>query len=70
MLLAEAMDRAGSGDPEAILEALQNTTGFVGVTGDISYDGGRRIPNKGVTMISLQDGVIDGSAVVVPGPSV
>jgi len=70
MLLAEAMDRAGSEDPEAILEALQNTTGFVGVTGDISYDGGRRIPNKGVTMISLRDGVIDGSAVVIPGPSI
>ena len=70
MLLAEAMDRAGSEDPEAIREALQKTTGFEGVTGDISYEGGRRIPKKGVTMISLKDGVIESSPVVIPSPSV
>lgn len=69
-LLAEAIDRAGSDDPQAIIEALQNTTDFVGVTGDISYENGRRTPNKGVTMVSLNDGVIENSVIVTPEPSV
>jgi len=69
-LLAEAIDRAGSGDPEAILAALENTSGFKGVTGEISYPSGGRIPKKGVTMILLTDGEIVGSEVVTPEQSV
>lgn len=65
-LLAEAIDRAGSDDPVAIREALQETSGFEGVTGDISYEGGRRVPKKGVTMISTNDGVLEDSVVVTP----
>jgi branched-chain amino acid transport system substrate-binding protein len=63
-LLAEAIDRSGSAVPEAILESLGNISGFKGVTGDISYDSGSRIPNKDVTMISLVDGEITGSKIV------
>ena len=69
-LLADAIDRAGSDDPQAIIDALKNTTEFVGVTGNISYENGRRTPNKGVTMVSLKDGVIENSAVVTPAPSI
>ena len=69
-LLAEAIDRAGSDDPQAIIEALQNTTEFVGVTGDVSYENGRRTPNKGVTMVSMNDGVIESSVVVTPEPTI
>ncbi len=69
-LLAGAIDRAGSDDPQEIVEALQNTTDFVGVTGDVSYENGRRTPNKGVTMVSMNDGVIENSMVVIPEPSV
>lgn len=69
-LLAEAIDRAGSGDPQAILEALGNTSGFKGVTGEISYQSGGRIPNKDVTMVSLTDGEIVGSETVTPEPSI
>ena len=65
-LLAEAIDRAGSGDPQAILDALGNTSGFKGVTGEISYQSGGRIPNKDVTMVSLTDGKITGSETVTP----
>ncbi len=65
-LLADAVDRAGSGDPEAVREALSDTAGFAGVTGEISYRNGSRIPNKGVTMILLADGEIAGSEVVTP----
>lgn len=63
-LLAEAIDRAGSSDPEAILQALGNTSEFSGVTGDISYQDDGCIPNKDVTIISLIEGEIAGSEMV------
>jgi len=63
-LLAEAIDRAGSSDPEAIVQALGNTSGFSGVTGDISYQDDVCIPNKDVTIISLIEGEIAGSEIV------
>jgi branched-chain amino acid transport system substrate-binding protein len=69
-LLADAINRAGSGDPKAILEALENTSGFTGVTGEISYQSGGRIPNKGVTMILRTDGEIVSSEIVTPEPSI
>jgi branched-chain amino acid transport system substrate-binding protein len=69
-LLAEAIDRANSDDPRAILEALENTSGFKGVTGEISYQNGGHIPNKDVTMILLADGEIAGSEIVTPEPSI
>jgi branched-chain amino acid transport system substrate-binding protein len=69
-LLAEAIDRAGSGDPQAIHEALANTSGFRGVTGEISYQSGNRIPKKDVTMILLTDGEIAGSEILTPEPSI
>jgi len=68
-LLAEAIGRAGSSDPNAILEALEGTSGFKGVTGEISYQSDSRIPNKDVTMILLTDGKIAGSEIVTPEPS-
>jgi branched-chain amino acid transport system substrate-binding protein len=69
-LLADAINRADSDDPKAILEALENTSGFKGVTGEISYQSGGRIPNKGVTMVLLTDGEIVGSEIVTPKPSI
>ena len=65
-LLAEAIGRADSGDPQAILEAIENTSGFKGVTGEISYRNGSRIPDKDVTMILLRDGEIADSEIVTP----
>jgi len=53
-----------SGDPKAIIASLGNTSGFKGVTGDISYQSAGRVPNKDVTMISLIDGEIAGSEIV------
>jgi len=63
-LLAEAIDRAGSSDPEAIVQALGNTSGFSGVTGDISYQDDSCIPNKDATIVSLIEGEIAGSEIV------
>jgi branched-chain amino acid transport system substrate-binding protein len=65
-LLAEAIDRAGSSDPQAIHEAIATTSGFKGVTGEISYQSGNRIPHKDVTMILLIDGEIVGSEILIP----
>ena len=63
-LLADAIDRTVSGDPKGILASLGNTSGFKGVTGDISYQSGSGVPKKDVTMISLIDGEIEGSEIV------
>ncbi len=68
-LLAEAIDRAGSSDPQTIIGALENTSGFEGVTGEISYQKSRHIPKKGVTMVSLVDGEIVDSEIVIPEQS-
>lgn len=37
-LAADAIDRAGSTDPQAIRDALEETQDFEGVTGNISFD--------------------------------
>jgi branched-chain amino acid transport system substrate-binding protein len=68
-LLAEAIDMAGSDDPRAILTALEETSGFKGVTGEISYKSGNRIPSKDVTMILMTDGKVVGSEIVKPRPT-
>ena len=63
-LLAAAIDSTVSGDPKAIHASIGNTSGFKGVTGDISYQSAGRVPKKDVTMISLIDGEIAGSEIV------
>jgi branched-chain amino acid transport system substrate-binding protein len=63
-LLAYAIGRAGSDDPQAIFEALENTSGFKGVTGEISYQDGDHIPVKDVTIILLTNGRIVSSQIV------
>jgi branched-chain amino acid transport system substrate-binding protein len=55
--ITDAITRAGSADPKAIRDALAATQGFKGVTGVISYEPGKRVPNKSVTIIKVQDGV-------------
>ena len=65
-LLADAIKRAGSDDPKAIREALQETKSLPGITGVITYQPGSRIPQKGVTMILVKDGQFTLAAEVVP----
>jgi branched-chain amino acid transport system substrate-binding protein len=65
-LLADAMMRAGSSDSHLVHKALEETSGFKGVTGVISYKGGSRVPNKGVTMISMVDGEVEDSVIITP----
>jgi branched-chain amino acid transport system substrate-binding protein len=65
-LIADAISRAGSTDPDAIRDALAATEGFAGVTGTISYPEGQRKPSKSVTIIQVQDGVYSFAAEVQP----
>jgi branched-chain amino acid transport system substrate-binding protein len=55
-LLMEAIDKAGSIQPEAVRQALANTKGFQGITGTISYRSGSQIPEKSVTIINVTRG--------------
>lgn len=55
-LLADAIERAGSTEPEAIRQALLETEGFEGVTGTVTYVDGSRVPQKAVTMIHVTGG--------------
>ena len=65
-LLSEAINRSGSTDPQAILQALKNISGFKGVTGEISYREHGRMPDKDVTMIFLHDEEITAWEIVRP----
>lgn len=55
-LLAEAVTRAGTVSPDAVRQALSGIDGFHGVTGEISFADGLRIPHKSVTIIEVQKG--------------
>jgi branched-chain amino acid transport system substrate-binding protein len=65
-LIADAIKRAGSSDPKAIRDALQNTKNLPGVTGAITYQPGSRIPQKGVAVILVKDGKFTLAAELVP----
>jgi branched-chain amino acid transport system substrate-binding protein len=54
-LLVAAIEKAGKADPKAIRDALAQTQGFEGVTGKISYEAGKRVPKKSVTIIKVVD---------------
>ncbi|MFH2067310.1 MAG: ABC transporter substrate-binding protein [Pseudomonadota bacterium] len=53
-LLAEAMERAQSTEPSKIRDALEKTSGFIGVTGNISFDEHRN-PIKPAVIVQFQD---------------
>ncbi len=56
MLIASAIQRAGSVEPAAIRDALAGTKGFPAVTGEISYTRPSMVPIKPVSIISVRDG--------------
>lgn len=65
-LIIDAIKRANSLDPKAIRDALANTKGYKGVTGNISYKAGDRVPTKSVTIIKVKDGKFVFEAEVLP----
>ncbi len=65
-LFVDAIKRAGSTDAQAIKKALEDTKGFPGITGSITFSADAHVPQKGVTIISLKDGKYTLGAEVVP----
>ena len=65
-LLADALKRAGSADPQAIKQAIEQTKGFPGITGAITYSADAHVPQKGVTIIGVKGGKFTLAAEVVP----
>jgi branched-chain amino acid transport system substrate-binding protein len=55
-LLLDAVERAGSDDPDMVRTALAATRSFNGVTGSIAYSAGSRIPSKSVTILQIDLG--------------
>ena len=55
LLLAEAINRAGSTDRKKIRDALAKTKGFKGVTGTITFNG-KRDPIKNAVIMKITDG--------------
>ncbi|NLT47658.1 MAG: ABC transporter substrate-binding protein [Clostridiales bacterium] len=63
--IADAIERAGAVDPEAVKDALASTKGFVGVTG--SFDMGEdHNPIKAAVVIGLENGAQASSVKVDP----
>ena len=54
-LLADAIRRAGALNPQAIRDAIATTTGFPGVTGQISLDANRNASKPGL-IVTVKDG--------------
>ena len=56
-LIAAAIRHAESISPEDVRRALAATADFKGITGNISFSGGRRIPDKSVTIMEIGSGM-------------
>ncbi len=65
-LIVDAIQRAGSTDGKAIKKAIEETTGFPGITGQLNYSAQSHVPRKGVTMIEVKDGRFTLAKEIVP----
>lgn len=65
-LVADAAERAGEDDRQAITDALAETTDFEGVTGTFSFDENHN-PVKTAYIIEMENGEEVGSSAVSPG---
>jgi branched-chain amino acid transport system substrate-binding protein len=64
MVMADAMQRAGSSDPAKYLPVLAKTEGYKGVTGTISFDEKGDIKNGALTLYTYKAGKREQIAVV------
>ena len=65
-LLADAIKRAGGTDSAAIKTALEATKDFPGITGKITFSADSHVPQKGVTVIDIENGALTLGGEVVP----
>ena len=64
-LLADAIKRAGSTDSKALRDALAKTSGFEGVTGQISFDANRNASKPGL-IVTVKDGKFEIAEKIAP----
>ena len=64
MVMAAAMEQAGSSDPAKYLPVLAKTEGYKGVTGTIAFDEKGDIKNGALTLYTYKDGKREQIAVV------
>jgi branched-chain amino acid transport system substrate-binding protein len=64
-LLADAVQRAGSSDSQAVREALAKTAGFQGVTGQISLDANRNASKPGL-IVTVKAGKFEIAEKIAP----
>jgi len=65
-LLADAVKRAGGTDSAAVKTAIEATKDFAGITGKITFAPGSHVPQKGVTVIDIENGALTLGGEVVP----
>jgi branched-chain amino acid transport system substrate-binding protein len=65
-LVADAIKRAGSTDAAAITKALNETTAYPAVTGQIAFKNGSRIPSKPVAIMYVDHGKVNLKTTVTP----
>jgi branched-chain amino acid transport system substrate-binding protein len=64
-LLADAIKRAASTDSKAVRDALAGTTGFAGVTGQISFDANRNASKPGL-IVTVKGGKFEIAEKIAP----
>jgi branched-chain amino acid transport system substrate-binding protein len=64
MIMAAAMEKAGSSDPAKYLPVLAKTEGHKGVTGTVAFDEKGDIKNGALTLFTYKDGKREQIAVV------
>ncbi len=65
-LLVDAIKRAGSMDAKALKSAIESTKNFAGITGAITFSADAHVPQKGVTIIDVENQTFTLGAEVVP----
>jgi len=65
-LVALAIRRAGTDDPDSVRSALSRIERFEGITGTISYRDGSAIPSKSVSIIAVDGGKRSLTATITP----
>jgi len=65
-LLVDAIKRAGGTDSAAIKNAIETTKDFAGITGNVTFSPDSHVPQKGVTVIDIENGALTLGGEVVP----
>jgi branched-chain amino acid transport system substrate-binding protein len=65
-LVADAIKRAGSTDAAAVTKALNETSDYPAVTGQIAFKNGSRVPSKPVAIMYVDHSKVNLKTTVTP----